>query len=366
MIKTVVFESSLDGHRRHYLSIIDKIATEDNLNLVYYLPLDRQLKLSDKTVLHRIAPHSSGGIGSALARLRYLVAAIMECRPDRVLIPTGDGLSQFLVFLWPLLFLTRCRVICVLHRAKFGYTVHGMRQRGIQWLSYLAYGLSRRCSFLSVDEVPVEALHTGLNPLGLRLTYLPDPLAAPPVKSRDAARRELGLPLDLRILGCIGVIDRRKGVHLIIKAADRLDPRYTLLLAGKFDEDITAQLRNIGEATALRFRLENRFLGEQEMFTYICALDGMLMLQPGHTGISSFALHSVKYGIPLACSDTPWFRLLLNRFPTVVTMIDMDEDLAPQINDWAACTKRAPAAQEEFAERYSVAAFRRALVSALK
>lgn len=362
---TLVFETSLDGHRRHYLSVIDEAIASQGGDWVFYLPVEGTIDLKHGAVLQEIGAHASKGIGSAMARLRNLLEAAVKCRPRRILIPTGDGLSQFLFLLSPLLIFLGCRIVCVLHRAKFGYPARSLRDRLIQVVSYIGYRLAFRCSFLSVDIVPVEALRNGWNPLALEIGYLPDPLSGPARKPRDRARSEVGLPTDRRILGCIGVIDRRKGANFLIEAAGELPPNHQILLAGRFHPDIVDQIAEVDDMTRSKLILDNRFLDEEEMFAYICALDGMLMFQPGHTGISSFALHSINYGVPLLCSDTPWFRKLRGQFPEAVTVAEAGESLSMAVHKWLPRCGELLATPRDFSILYSRPAFSKELTVAL-
>lgn len=364
--KTLVYETSLDGHRRHYLAVIDDVLASECRELTYYLPEQGEISLKHGKILQKISPHSSKGLGSAISRLRYLVKAILSCRPNIVLIPTSDGLSQLVFLLAPLLLFLQCRIVCVLHRSKFGYPAPSLRDRLIQLYSYITYGIAFRCSFLSVDIVPVEALKKRANPLRLRINYLPDPLKNAAYVPKGEAREITNLPKDLQIFGCVGVIDRRKGADLLIKAAPHLNADQRILLAGKFHPEINAILADLGEETKSKLILENRFLGEDEMFAYICALDGMLMIQHGHTGISSFALHSVKYGIPLLCSSTPWFNELKKQFPEIVTIAEDGENLGSLITDWGSNCQRGHTPDEAFSQKYSRTAFADALANELK
>jgi glycosyltransferase involved in cell wall biosynthesis len=208
-----------------------------------------------------------------------------------------------------------------------------------------------------VDVVPCEALKTGLNPLGLEIGYLADPLSSPPAKDRSASRSALGLPEDVEILGCIGGIDRRKGADYLIRAASSIRANQRILLAGKFAPEILDQLEKIDPITQSRLILVNRFLDHDEMFSYICSLDAMLMVQPGHTGISSFALHAVKYGIPVIGSDTPWFQFLKEQFTALVAIVNEPEALGEYIEKWNGVDKPTSVNSQKFDLLYSVNAF---------
>lgn len=364
-MKYLVYETSLDGHRRHYLSVIDQDLASDGGEWIYFLPEKGEISLKNGTLQQKIGSHSSKGMGSALARLRFLFLAIVSCRPNKVLIPTGDGLAQFLFLLSPLFLIFGCKVICVLHRAKFGYPVKNTRDRLIHLFSYITFRCAFRCTFLSVDVVPCEALKTGANPLGLKIGYLPDPLSSPPAKEKSASRTALGLSHDLEIFGCVGVIDQRKGADSLIRAASNIGGNQRILLAGKFAPEILAQLETVDSTTQSRLILINRFLDHDEMFSYICALDAMLMVQHGHTGISSFALHAVKYGIPLLCSATPWFHELQKQFPEVVTLAENGGNLGCLIASWGKNCQRGHTPDEKFSQKYSRMAFAAAVAKEL-
>ncbi len=356
-MKHLVYETSLDGHRRHYLSVIDQGLASNDGGWIYFLPEEGEISLGNGTVHQKIGSHSSKGMGSALARLRFLFLAIVTCRPNKVLIPTGDGLAQFLFLLSPLFLIFGCKVVCVLHRAKFGYPVKNTRDRLIHLFSYITFRFAIRCRFLSVDVVPCEALKTGLNPLGLEIGYLADPLSSPPAKDRSVSRTALGLPQDVEILGCIGGIDRRKGGDYLIRAASSIRANQRILLAGKFAPEILDQLEKIDPITKSRLILVNRFLDHDEMFSYICSLDAMLMVQSGHTGISSFALHAVKYGIPVIGSDTSWFQLLKKQFTSLVAIVKEPENLGSYIAQWNHQENPILADSQQFDLLYSAKAF---------
>jgi glycosyltransferase involved in cell wall biosynthesis len=301
-----------------------------------------------------MAGSPSGGIGSALARLKFLAAGILKHRPRFVIIPTGDGLAMFLWMLAPLLLLRRVRVACVLHRLRFGYDQGGRRGQVIRMLNYLSILLARRVDFFSVDEVPVKALADGFNPCGLEVERMPDPLLAVESGTKEEARRRLGLPSAGKLLGCLGVIDERKGALEMLKVAADLPADCYILLAGRFSPAVEAEAQRVSAILGDRLICMNRFLEEGELFDALVSLDGMVLLQRGHIGISSFALHAMRVGVPVFCAGTPWFKLMHDQFPGALA-INHDpaavlDEMASWVRDVAGSKGAASAIERHFSK----------------
>lgn len=122
---------------------------------------------------------------------------------------------------------------------------------------------------------------------------------------RDAARRELGLPLDRRLVLSVGHLVERKGFHLLVEALKRLhdeglsDVDMVFVGAGGEEGDFTPQIQARARALGLSERVH--FVGavpNDRLFRYYSAAD-------------VFALASDKEGWPnvlfeaLACGTPP-------------------------------------------------------------
>ena len=101
---------------------------------------------------------------------------------------------------------------------------------------------------------------------------------------RDAARQRLGLPTDVRLVGCAGRLEAVKGQAYLIRALARLPADVHLALAGHGSEEL--ELREASDALGLAQRVH--FLGR---------IDDM----PGfYRALDCFCQPSLREGMPLA------------------------------------------------------------------
>lgn len=357
----LVFESALTGHRRHYLEVAAKALEGADVKPVFCIPEEGEFSAPSCTIDRCVGKHSSSGPSSALARLKFLAQGILRHKPEVVIIPTGDGLAMLLWMLTPLFVLRGVRVACVLHRLRFGYDQGGRRGQMIRLLNYLSIVLSPRVDFFSVDEVPVKALAEGFNPFGLKVERMPDPLLAVERGSKEEARERLGLPARAKLLGCLGVIDERKGALEMLKVAENLPSDCFLLLAGKFSPAVEAEARRLSTLLGDRLICMNRFLEEGELFDALISLDGMVLLQRGHIGISSFALHAMRVGVPVFCAETPWFKLMHCQYPGTLTLNSDPAAMLQDMASWAGTVAGTRGAASAVARHFSKEQFSKVL-----
>jgi glycosyltransferase involved in cell wall biosynthesis len=142
-------------------------------------------------------------------------------------------------------------------------------------------------------------------------------LAADPIQlhtepSSRSAREQLGIPeFDRPIVSCVGMVNRRKGVHLAIKAflhfkegQQSLDAN--LILAGPHNEEIRSMLM----APGIRQHVEtgsiismDRFLTSQEMLLVAEASELVLAPYPNHSGRSGIILWAAAGGTQVLAVD---------------------------------------------------------------
>jgi glycosyltransferase involved in cell wall biosynthesis len=101
--------------------------------------------------------------------------------------------------------------------------------------------------------------------------------------SRDAARDELGLPLDDKIFLCIGFIQWHKGFDRAIRAFERVSLRRahlyvvgSLRLEARDTIEYLAELRSLARASR-NVHLHERFLTDEEFDTWIAASDWVVI-----------------------------------------------------------------------------------------
>ena len=142
-----------------------------------------------------------------------------------------------------------------------------------------------------------------------RSVLTPNPIKFRDMIQKGPARQALGLSVDGRLASCSGMIDRRKGCDLAIKAfamhADSTGEQNAgdrLLLAGPHD----AEIRQLLDQPAYKSLVESgrivsldRFVNEDEMFYTAAASDLVLAPYPNQSGRSSIILWAAAAGRPV-------------------------------------------------------------------
>lgn len=198
----------------------------------------------------------------------------------------------------------------ILYRGAFSYPGNDSKSSKIKRFLFrrlLAQGFYQR--LLLDDEYLQEfAVLVGTNqPTEVEL-------AVNPVQSFDfdraAARKQLGLNSEGRIISLSGVIDNRKGADLLTyafaEALERGLEDTTLLLAGPHYDDFIAVLHQPEiqrHANAGRIVSLDRLLDEQDMFSVAAASDLVTAPYPNHSGRSSIVLWAAIAGTPVLTTD---------------------------------------------------------------
>lgn len=135
--------------------------------------------------------------------------------------------------------------------------------------------------------------------------FLPDPWDGNFSHSQKDARKALGIPQDRFVLLNYGIGDRRKGLHLTIRAMLESSPdsRLFLLCAGKVTKEREllkelSQLEKQGRAKVL-----NRYVSDSEESLCFCASDVVLLPYIKHFGSSGVLSLSAAAGKMVIASD---------------------------------------------------------------
>jgi glycosyltransferase involved in cell wall biosynthesis len=202
-------------------------------------------------------------------------------------------------------------------------------------------------------------------------------LTAQPQIERDAARQQLGLPLEAELLLFAGLIEPYKGLADLIAAFGGLAarrPLARLIVAGKPNEPFAPYARQL-DALGLRGRtvLDLRFLPEPQLAAYLCAAD-VVVLPYRATTSSGLLFAARRFGravVTTAVGDLGEVVVdgesgLLappsdpNRLGAAVERLLADPDLAARLG---AAGQRAATGPESWAEaaRRTVALYHRLL-----
>ncbi len=135
--------------------------------------------------------------------------------------------------------------------------------------------------------------------------FLPDPWDADfPFEKREA-RKKLGIEADRFVFLCFGVGDRRKGLHLAIRAVKEMSGEFgvCLLCAGRISPD----RKTAGELKELqrqgRAHVIDHYVSDVEQSLCFCASDAVLLPYIRHFGSSGVLSLAAAARKPVVASD---------------------------------------------------------------
>ncbi len=135
--------------------------------------------------------------------------------------------------------------------------------------------------------------------------FLPDPWDGTFITDQNEARLKLGIPPDRFVFLCYGIGERRKGLHLAVRALTEspVDPRLYLLCAGSLapDPETARGLNALKEQG--RARVLDHYVSESEQSLCFCATDVVLLPYIEHFGSSGVLSLSAAAGRMVIASD---------------------------------------------------------------
>jgi glycosyltransferase involved in cell wall biosynthesis len=294
----LIFENRTEGHHLHWLRYIteDFLTTGSRVSLA----LDYRPETKDRIHSHLSGLTDKVSILSIYCKdgtlrggsvVNAVAACMEESDADEVFMNNLDEIAS------------RC-----LRRAAVGiyppHTLHG-RLSGVYFRPrFLAnplwppgniakeFGfrnLTRRRWFSKVffmDEVLRETARHRYP--SQNVFFLPDPWDGAFLYDQAEARQKLGIPPNRFVFLCFGIGDRRKGLHLAVRALMEtpVDPRLYLLCAGGHAPDTDTSrgleaLKEQGRAAVL-----DRYVSDSEQSLCFCASDVVLLPYIEHFGSS--------------------------------------------------------------------------------
>lgn len=329
-MRVLIFEPDHEGHRLQYVRTMLPGLLELSDHVTVALPADALASrefavhlagacagVHFDTKLHR-AP--GAGLKNAKAKFDAFRAAIERCRPDHVYVPYGDGLAQFLGIpgAWRRAVSRGVEVETLLLRGAVAYPGTTVKERLKGRLSFAAAVRPPWSALFHLDPIVYEWVAQRGGALASRLQLMPDPVEPPGADDRATVLHRLGLPDDGRYVGAAGVMNRHKGIDLLLKAfaIAKLPATDRLLLAGRQTDDVRALLD--GEFAPLvrsgRIISLDRVLPTDDIAAAIAAMDVVCVPYPRHIGSASIVIRAAAAARPVLATDFGWCGYVVPRF----------------------------------------------------
>jgi glycosyltransferase involved in cell wall biosynthesis len=344
-MRVAVYEPDHRGHHYAYLAHVLPAISElvDHVTLVT-TPTGAnspQFQLHLSKYADRFQVDASIDERESVGKLRYSVRGFQQIRdlasrltPDHLYVPYGDGLAQAIGLArlsgqraWS----QKTEAEVLLMRGGYRYPAENIRRRCTNFVGPRAVtaGPWTRIHHLNPDDLAVLKRLSGERD---KYRLMPDPVQPPPTENKSELRRQLGIPTTGRYVGCAGGIDRRKGIHLLVRAfvairgSLRADDR--LLLAGPMDETVRTIVANeASEALAEgRIVVIDRPLSATEVVAALAAMDLVATPYPAHPHSASIVIQAAACGRPVLGSSIGWMLRTIRDFGLGATCNVCDHD----------------------------------------
>ncbi len=162
-------------------------------------------------------------------------------------------------------------------------------------------------SLVDTKEIPLERIGT-----------LADPVPAKLDIDQQTARAKLGLPLEGRLVGFIGQMDRRKAIPELLNAWSKAirSPNDRLVLVGRLDTDYRqvieskyAGMRENGNLIVI-----DRYLSDMDLRIGYAALDIVAVVQYRRSSLSENVLKAIASGKLTVVDNHGYTGMIANRF----------------------------------------------------
>jgi len=329
----VIFEPCPRGHRFTYVKRV--------VNALSPLPVKITLATTPEATSHETYPEQLASLASRFEladrypeadpshKFRFgwetastLVRAVRDLKPDHVIAPSFDGALEMLgiqrlAFLASALSRTELEAMSL--GASWVYLQHNTVRRWFKRRAWAAaVGASGVRTLQIIDPLLMRSFRALTPQIAAKTKLAPDPVDAAPRVGKSEARRQLGIDEGGRLISCVGRLDERKGVDILIRAfrAANLRPDDRLLLVGKHMPEITALLE--GEASDLvragRIISRDGYVTDEQMVLSIAAADLIGVTYRRHLGSASILIRAAAQGRPILSSDRGWPGETCRRF----------------------------------------------------
>ena len=229
-----------------------------------------------------------------------LCVAHLMIHPARVVNVHNIGPGLFT----PLLKLRGMKVVLTYHSANYLHSKWGKIARAILRAGEkISLRFADRVIFVSPEK------YTSFSLLGSKGVFIPNPAEIHPPVYGTGFLKKNGVEAGRYILA-VGRITHEKGFDILVKAAQRINPSYKVVIAGGCDNS-PALLTELKSAdTGSRVVFAGYVGGEDLMQLYSHA--ALFVLPSRQEGLSMALLEAMGYGLPVCVSD-----IEANRLPQV-------------------------------------------------
>ncbi len=331
-LKILVYEPSPGGHRFQYVAVLIQALGGADREIVLATSkgarVSAQYKAHLRSLEHAFHCDDSIRLGSSSVVSYWLKAflafrrAVRKHRPDLIYVPFGDGLSQ-IMGVARLLGVRVSEHKSKMHVLLFRGVVPGDAEGAMgalksviwQWITAMA-GVTR---YHLINPIQLEAIGKyGLQKLADRVCLIPEPVEHMDAIDSTEARRRLGIPVGGRYVACLGALDGRKGVDLLIRAFGQagLNRDDRLLLLGGASEEIRLLLeKDFGDLVDdQRIVVIDRYVSQEELEAGLFAADLICTPYPNHLTSSGFVVRAAAAGKPVLASDVGWMGQMVPRY----------------------------------------------------
>ena len=264
---------------------------------------------------------SAGAMKTSFKSFLNFYRIVKKYNPDYIYVPFADGLSQFmgmarLVGISPLN--SDMRLEMLIMRGRIPYEQTGLlnRLKTYGWLKATECSGADAIHFL--NPLQFSAIKNQKSKLAKKARIIPEPVEKMEIMSRSEAREQLGIPTEGRYIVCLGRLDLRKGIDLLLRAYANasLAVNDRLLLLGK----VTSEIKDILNVE-LDYLIKNnkviiidRYVSQEELGAGICAADVVCTPYPAHLTSSGFVVRAAALGRPVLTSNVGWMGEIVPKF----------------------------------------------------
>jgi glycosyltransferase involved in cell wall biosynthesis len=331
-LRVVIHEPKFRGHSLAHVARIAPPALEAGAQVTLALSQESLQSPEFATLIASLGarveidawmgPEPGAGRAAAVERAARVHASAVRAKADHVLIPHADQLISGA-------FMARL--------AGRGLAPKGIPVEALFFTAGLAdKGTSaagrfkRELIFQAAKRLPLHRAHhldprvierlagqSGADQAGM-WRLMPDPVEAPDQFDRGVARKRLGLEQSGKFVGCVGMIDQRKGCDQLIEAfvAADLPADWRLLLVGSHDDRVRQLLGGIhaSHVAAGRIVSIDRFVSTPELMDALVAMDLVCTPYPSQNASASIIIRATAAHRPTLGASFGWIEAMVPRF----------------------------------------------------